>query len=147
MQISTRYDPFPVKQSFHGIYAHGVETLAQARHLFVSGQVGMSPDGELAAGFEAQCEQAIDNLLSVLKSANMQATNIVKMTFFLTRRQDMDSLVRIRKAKLDGVRPAITTVFVAGLVEQDWLVEVEVIAASYSANKHGYVVEGGRGEA
>jgi len=45
------------------------------------------------------------------------------------------------------VRPAITTVFVAGLVEQNWLVEVEAIAASYSAMKQGYVVEGGRGEA
>jgi len=93
MQTSTRYDPFPVKQPYHGIYAHGVETLAQARQLFVSGQVGVSSTGELANGFDAQCEQAIDNLLRVLKSANMHTTDIVKMTFFLTRRQDMDNLV------------------------------------------------------
>lgn len=42
----------------------------------------------------------------------------------------MDTLVEIRKEFLDGVRPAITTVFVAGLVSPDWLVEVEVVACA-----------------
>jgi enamine deaminase RidA (YjgF/YER057c/UK114 family) len=46
------------------------------------------------------------------------------------RREDMDALVEVRKEVLDGVRPAITTVFVAGLVSPDWLVEVEVVACA-----------------
>jgi hypothetical protein len=45
MPVSTRHDPFPVKASYHGIYAHGVETRADARMLHVSGQVGESPEG------------------------------------------------------------------------------------------------------
>jgi len=138
MLKSTRYDPYPVNPPYHGIYAHGVETLPQARHLFVSGQVGVDPKGQLASGFHSQCEQAIDNLLLVLESAHMQATDIVKMTFFLTRKQDMDTLVEVRRAKLDGVRPAITTIFVAGLVADDWLVEVEAIAASYTSRSNNY---------
>ena len=44
----------------------------------------------------------------------------------------MEALVAIRKAMLDGVRPAITTVFVAGLVSPDWLVEVEAVASTAS---------------
>ncbi|HEY2291636.1 MAG TPA: Rid family hydrolase [Thermoanaerobaculia bacterium] len=56
--------------------------------------------------------------------------DIVKMSFFLMRREDMDTLVEVRKELLDGVRPAITTVFVAGLVSPDWLVEVEVVACA-----------------
>ncbi|MEM7444764.1 MAG: RidA family protein [Pseudomonadota bacterium] len=128
--IATRHDPYPVNDPYHGIYAHGVETRGQARTLYVSGQVGDSPEGHLSPDFEGQCRQAICNLDSVLCSAGMKLTDIVKLTFFLVRRQDMDALVKIRKETLDGVRPAITTVFVAGLVSPTWLVEVEAIACA-----------------
>lgn len=130
MSVSTRHDPFPVQPPYHGIYAHGVETRAGSRVLHVSGQVGVSPDGELADGFDGQCRQAIENLESVLHAAGMTLNDIVKMSFFLVRREDMAGLVEVRKALLDGVRPAITTVFVAGLVSPDWLVEVEAIACA-----------------
>lgn len=126
---ATRHDPYPVNQPYHGIYAHGVETPANSRMLYISGQVGPAPDGTLAPDFEGQCKQALLNLQSVLKSADMQLSDIVKMSFFLTRPEDMDALVKVRKEMLDGVRPAITTVFVAGLVSPDWLVEVEAVAA------------------
>ena len=42
----------------------------------------------------------------------------------------MGELVKVRKDLLDGVRPAITTIFVAGLVSPDWLVEVEATACA-----------------
>lgn len=130
MPISKRHDPFPVQDPYHGIYAHGVETPAGARTLHISGQIGIAPDGQLANGFHGQCRQAIANVQSVLKNANMELADIVKMSFFLIRREDMDALVEVRKELLDGVRPAITTVFVAGLVSPDWLVEVEVVACA-----------------
>lgn len=130
MPLSTRHDPFPVNDPYHGIYAHGVETKAGARTLHVSGQVGASPDGHLPPDFYGQCKQALLNVESVLKAANMTFSDIVKMSFFLTRREDMGTLVDVRKELLDGVRPAITTVFVAGLVSPDWLVEVEIVACA-----------------
>ncbi|WP_282605440.1 RidA family protein [Pelagibius sp. Alg239-R121] len=130
MMTSTRHDPFPVREPYHGIYAHGVETRAGARILHVSGQVGVSPRGELAADFREQCRQALFNLENVLKEAGMELADIVKLTFFLVRREDMAPLVEVRKELLYGVRPAITTVFVAGLVSPDWLVEVEAVACA-----------------
>ncbi len=130
MMTSTRHDPFPVRQPYHGIYAHGVETRGGARILHVSGQVGVSPQGELAGGFQQQCRQALANLERVLQEAEMTLDDIVKMSFFLVRREDMAALVEVRKDLLDGVRPAITTVFVAGLVSPDWLVEVEAVACA-----------------
>ena len=130
MTISTRHDPYPVAHPYHGIYAFGVETRAEARTLHVSGQVGVSPeDGSLPPDFAGQCRQAILNIEAVLSEANMTLNNIVKMSFFLTRREDMATLIDVRKELLDGVRPAITTLFVAGLVDPDWLVEIEVIAS------------------
>jgi enamine deaminase RidA (YjgF/YER057c/UK114 family) len=130
MPVSTRHDPFPVAAPYHGIYSHGVETRAGARMLHVSGQVGQPPEGELPPDFHGQCRQALRNVSAVLAAANMTLQDIVKMSFFLVRREDMSALVEVRKEMLDGVRPAITTVFVAGLVSPDWLVEVEVVACA-----------------
>lgn len=128
--LAQRHDPFPVAQPFHGIYAHGVEAPAGARTLFISGQVGVPPGGQPASDFESQCRQALANLKAVLQSADMGFSDIVRMSFFLTRPEDMAALVEIRKELLDGVRPAITTLFVAGLVSPDWLVEVEATACA-----------------
>ncbi|HKV07524.1 MAG TPA: RidA family protein [Thermoanaerobaculia bacterium] len=130
MPVSVRHDPFPVGAPYHGIYAHGVETRAGARILHVSGQVGQTPDGHLPPDFRGQCRQALQNVSAVLSAANMTLTDIVKMCFFLVRREDMGTLVEVRKELLDGVRPAITTLFVAGLVSPDWLVEVDVVACA-----------------
>ncbi len=130
MPISTRHDPFPVQAPYHGIYAHGVETPAGARILHISGQVGVSPEGQLPDGFREQCVQALSNVASVLRDADMELSDLVKLSFFLVRREDMDMLVDVRKELLDGVRPAITTIFVAGLVSSAWLVEVEAVACA-----------------
>ena len=130
MPVSVRHDPFPVAAPYHGIYAHGVETPSGARILHVSGQVGATPEGHLPSDFRGQCEQALLNVASVLDAANMKLTDIVKMCFYLVRREDMDALVEVRKEVLDGVRPAITTLFVSGLVSPDWLVEVDVVACA-----------------
>jgi enamine deaminase RidA (YjgF/YER057c/UK114 family) len=128
--ISKRHDPFPVVETYRGIYAHGVETRADTRILHVSGQVGVSPNGDLPPGFDGQCRNALVNLRSVLEAADMTFGDIVKMSFFLIRHEDMAPLADIRREYLDGVRPAITTIFVAGLVSPDWLVEVEAVACA-----------------
>lgn len=130
MSVSIRHDPFPVGAQYRGIYAHGVETRPGVRMLHVSGQVGQTPEGVLPSDFRSQCRQALLNVSAVLSAAGMTLADIVKMSFFLVRREDMETLVEVRKELLDGVRPAITTIFVAGLVSPDWLVEVEVVACA-----------------
>jgi enamine deaminase RidA (YjgF/YER057c/UK114 family) len=130
MPVSSRHDPFPVKDPYHGIYAHGVETRAGARMLHVSGQVGESPEGVLASDFAGQCRQALLNLESVLREARMSFPDIVKMSFFLMRREDLSALDAVRKEMLVGVRPAVTTLFVSGLVSPAWLVEIEAVACA-----------------
>lgn len=130
MPVSIRRDPFAVGEAYRGIYAHGVETHAGARMLHISGQVGATPDGDLPADFRGQCRQALLNVISVLEAANMGVADIVKMSFFLVQREDMSALVEVRKEFLDGVRPAVTTVFVAGLVSPKWLVEIEAVASA-----------------
>jgi enamine deaminase RidA (YjgF/YER057c/UK114 family) len=40
----------------------------------------MRPDGSLADGFASQAEVAWENLLGVLRAANMDASHLVKVT-------------------------------------------------------------------
>ncbi len=125
-----RHDPFPVAAPYRGVYAHGVEAPPHARTLYISGQVGVAPNGALMDGFTEQCRQALRNIGGVLSAAEMTYADLVKMTFFLTHADDMDALVAVRREMLDGVRPAVTTVFITGLVSPDWLIEIEAIAVS-----------------
>jgi len=52
-------------------YSHGVEVAPDVRWLYISGQVGVRPDGAIAVGSEAQLEQCFANLLAVLSEAGM----------------------------------------------------------------------------
>ena len=124
-----RHNPIPVLKSYEAIYAHGVEVPAGARVLHVSGQVGLRDGALVEGGFEAQCEQAVTNVEQVLAAAGMSASDLVKITVFLTRREDVPLLRDVRMRRL-AVAPAVTVVIVAGLHDPRWLVEIEAIAAA-----------------
>ena len=127
-----RHNPIPVLPSYEAVYAHGVEVPASARTIHISGQVGVGGDGRLVeGGFEAQCRQAIANIEAVLASARMSLSDVVKVTVFLTRREDLPRLRDVRATYL-AVAPAVTVVIVAGLHDPDWLVEIEAVAAAGS---------------
>lgn len=132
--IATRHDPFRVDSTYAGIYAHGVEVAPESRALLVSGQVGVAPDGTLGDGFEGQFEQAISNLRAVLGSADMTLRDVAKLTIYLLRREDIPTAVQVRRRHFEGVRPAITTVLVSGLIAVEWLVEIEAIAVAGPAS-------------
>jgi enamine deaminase RidA (YjgF/YER057c/UK114 family) len=113
-----------------GHYSHAIEIPATARRLYISGQVGVMPDGTLAAGFEKQAEWAWKNLLAILKTADMDVEDIVKYNTFLIDPDDIPAFRRIRDQVLDDVRPASTLLIVPALGSSDWLIEIEAVAAA-----------------
>jgi enamine deaminase RidA (YjgF/YER057c/UK114 family) len=125
-----RHNPHPVMHAYEEVFANVVEVQSHARTLFVSGQVGVDADGRtVAGGFEGQCRQAIANVEAVLGAAGMALADLVKVTIYLTRREDIPALRAVRAERL-AVAPAVTVVIVAGLHAEDWLVEIEAVAAS-----------------
>src|SRR3954462_2671568 len=68
-----------------GRYAQAVEVRPDARYLFISGQVGMKPDGTVPTDFNDQCHVAYQNIMHILEAAGMNATHLVKLTVFLTQ--------------------------------------------------------------
>ena len=123
-----KHNPASIAAPFSN-YAHGVEAAANLRWLHVSGQVGVKPDGSCPADFAGQCEAAWDNLLQVLKAAGMGPADIVKVTTFMTDRNDLAASRPIRERKIEGVPVAATLIFVAGLARPDWKIEIECTAA------------------
>lgn len=129
MQSNIRHNGFPVNPQYSGIYAHAVEVPANSQQLWLSGQIGVAPDGSLASDFKGQFKQAMDNVDANLVAAGMTMQDIVQMRFYLVDRADLSDLVEIRKHMLDGLAPAVTTYFVAGLVDENWRIEIEVFAS------------------
>jgi enamine deaminase RidA (YjgF/YER057c/UK114 family) len=109
-------------------YSHGVEAAAE-RWLLISGQVGVDREGRLAEGAAAQMEQAWRNIFAILADAGMDAGNLVKITAYLTRREDLKAFREVRDRNLAEVKPASTLVIVSGLADPGWLVEIEAVAA------------------
>ena len=110
-------------------YSQIVEAPAGARWLHISGQVGVRPDGGLAEGAAGQMEQTWKNVLAALADADMGPHDLVKVTGYLTRPNEVPLYRQVRNALLDGAQPASTLILVAGLAHPDWLVEIEALAA------------------
>ncbi len=112
-----------------GVYSHGIEVPPNARWLYIAGQVGMKPDGSVAASIEEQSEAALQNILAILANAGMALTDVVKINVYLTRAENVAKFRTIRSKYLGSHRPASTLVVIAALANPEFLVEVEAIAA------------------
>jgi 2-iminobutanoate/2-iminopropanoate deaminase len=110
-------------------YSHGMEVSGAQRLLFVSGQVGITADGSVAEGVGAQAAQAVANLNAVLAEAGMAATDLVKMTIYLTDPANVEPFMAAAAGALTDPPPATTLLVVQQLSSPELLVEVEGIAA------------------
>jgi enamine deaminase RidA (YjgF/YER057c/UK114 family) len=112
-----------------GAYSHGIEVPAGARTLHISGQVGITPEGKVAAGIEAQTEAALNNILGILKVAGMGVEDLVKMTTFLIDANDIAKVRAARMRVLGSQRPASTLLVISRLAAPEYLIEIEATAA------------------
>lgn len=79
-----------------GPYAQAVK---KGDWLYTSGQIPLTPDGELVAGdIEAQTKQVFSNLQAVLDEAGAQINQVVKATVFLT---DLGNFARVNALYAD----------------------------------------------
>lgn len=111
-----------------GAYSHTVVVPAGVELVFISGQVGMSPDGTLPSSFAEQAEWVFRNLRSCLAAHDLSMEAVVKLTSFVVPGQDLRLVREIRQRHFGDHRPASTAVFVAQLVDPGFLLEVEAVA-------------------
>jgi 2-iminobutanoate/2-iminopropanoate deaminase len=111
-----------------GGYSHTAVVPAGASLVFVSGQVGLRPDGSLPASFAEQAEQVFENVRACLAAHGLGMDAVVKLTTFIAPGQDLKVMREVRQRSFGSHRPTSTAVFVAQLVDPALLLEVEVVA-------------------
>ena len=109
-------------------YSQAVAVPAAGEQIYISGQVGVSIDGILAEGEEAQHRQIWRNILGLLEAEGLGANDIVEITAFITRPSGVPLFRQVRDEMLAGAKPASTLVIVSGLADPAWLVEISAIA-------------------
>ena len=110
-------------------YVHGLEVPANARLFFVAGQTGMRPDGSIPESIEEQSDQAWKNVSAILAEAGMGIGDLVKVTSFVTKAENLRKYGAVRDKHLGDHRPTTTLLVVSALARPEYLVEVEAIAA------------------
>ncbi len=109
-----------------GPYSQAVE--AEGRLLFLSGQIPLTPAGELVQGdVQAQAEQCLHNMKAVLEAAGLSLKHVVKTTIFLSSMEHFAAVNEVYARFFGEEPPARSTVAVAGL-PKGADVEIEAIA-------------------
>lgn len=111
-----------------GNYSHTVIVPPGTELVFISGQVGMRPDGSLPASFAEQAEIVFENIRACLAAHGLGMEAVVKLTSYLMPGLNVQTLREIRQRHFGEHRPASTAVYVPQLVRLDFLLEVEAVA-------------------
>lgn len=112
-----------------GLYTHTVTVPAGAELIYISGQLGVRPDGTTPPTIEEQSDLVFANIVAHLAAHGLPPSSIVKLTTFIVAGHDGDAVRAARLKHLGAHRPASTAVFVSRLVDPAWFVEVEAVAA------------------
>jgi 2-iminobutanoate/2-iminopropanoate deaminase len=110
-------------------YAHAMEVQAPQRLLFVSGTMGLDSAGRPGGTLEEQLALIWQNLRAILAAAGMGVDDIVRLTSYLRDAAFAEANQEARLAALGG-RAIPTTAIVVQTLREDWLVEIEVVAAA-----------------
>ena len=105
-------------------YAYGVA--AQGKVICVSGMIGSGPT------FVDQVRDALTRIVAVLAEAGAKPEHIVRMTWYVTDKREyvreQQALGQVYREIIGRHYPAMSTIQVAGLVEDSARVEIEVTA-------------------
>ena len=77
----------------------------------------------------AQAGVAIANALAALERVGVAAERVVQSRLYIADRGHADAVGKAHGAAFGAIRPATTLVVIAGLIDPDMLVEVELVAA------------------
>jgi len=106
------------------------QAVAHGGLVFVSGQVGVDPGGNMVeGGIAEQTEQVMRNLSAILEAAGTSLQNVVKATIFLADLGDFQAMNEVYARHIGDEPPARATFQVAAL-PAGAVVEIEMIAAT-----------------
>ena len=119
--INTKRAPAPI-----GPYNQAV---LAGNTLYISGQIAINPENDhlLLGDIELETQQVMDNLKAILSEAEMNFSNVVKTSIFLSDMSHFATVNAVYETYFSGNYPARETVAVLGL-PKNVNVEISMIA-------------------
>lgn len=97
--------------------------------LYIGGQNGILSDGTMAGKtLGEQTEQALKNILEILKSSGATQENVVKLTIYTAKGQDIREGYAASQKVWGNFPTTVTSMFVDSLTVPGALVEIDAIA-------------------
>ena len=118
-----------------GQYSHIARVRAK-EHLFIAGMLSADRDGKTVGigDFDKQTDQVFTNLRAALQSADADFTDVVQFTTYLVHSHYIPKFMDWRLCEFpkmfpSGVYPPNTLLIIDRLVNEEFMIEVQAIAA------------------
>ncbi len=117
--INTPEAPLPIGAYAQATVHNGI--------IYVSGQLPITPTGELAEGVRAQTQQSLNNILAILHSRGVKKESVLKVQVFTT---DLDAFADINEEyqQFFGEHTPARAVVEVSSLPKGALVEIDTIA-------------------
>ena len=113
-------------------YSQAVVVAGNAKNVYVGGQNAVDASGQVVGkgDLEAQTEQVLKNVETALAAGGAKLEHVVRWNVYIVQGQSVrPGFDAFRRAWGDRPNPpAVTVVFVAGLANPDFLVEIDATA-------------------
>jgi len=128
MPEKTAFNPPSIRRPF-GNYNHGLMVPPGASLLVTSGQLGIGVDDTVPPDVTTQAELCFKAIGAILSDAGMSFADVIRISGFVTRREDFPAYMAVRDRYTLEPKPVSTLIIVSGFTRPEFLVEVEVTAA------------------
>ena len=113
-------------------YSQVVVTTGDVRTVYVGGQNAVDTAGSVVGkgDIKVQAEQTFENLETALSAAGARLNNVVKWNIYVVQGQPPQPAFEMFQ-RVSGNRPdppLITLLFVSGLAQPDYLMEIDAVA-------------------
>jgi len=113
-------------------YSHAISVSGNHRTIYIGGQNAIDENGKLVGkkNLRQQTEQILTNIDKIMRSVGGNLENVVKFNIHLLQGQNpLEGFQAFQEKWNDKENfPTVTALFVAGLGNPDWLVEIDAIA-------------------
>ena len=98
--------------------------------IYIAGQTATDSQGNIVGkgNIEAQTVQVCENLKAALAAAGAGFENVVKVTLYITKLENMIKMAEVRRRYFKEPYPVSTLLVISSLAHPDYLLEIDAIA-------------------